>query len=108
MCFIRVWSWRFDYEATAVKTTSIHSDLIRVFDCVRPTVVQRLPLQRLTFSSHELRPGRRRHPRLPEDHGKQSRTRRALRHPVATAMVESRRRGSWPNLLPEFRRAALL
>src|SRR5215213_1766095 len=74
----------------------------------RADLVERLSLQRFSLPSHQLRSGRHRHSRLPQDHGKQSWSRSVIWNPVATAMVISRRRRSWSNLLPQLRRTALL
>src|SRR5215204_397627 len=74
----------------------------------RADLKERLYLQRFSLPSHQLHSGRHRHSRLPEDHGKQSWSRGVVRNPVATAMVISRRRRSWSNLLPQLRRTPLL
>ena len=44
-------------------------------------------VQRLALPPDQLRPGRHRHPRLPEDHGRQGRPLDAVRHPAAAEVV---------------------
>ena len=51
--------------------------------------------QRLPLPPDELRAGRDRHPRLPEDHGRQGRPRRALRHPAAADRGPTRNTGDY-------------
>ena len=64
--------------------------------------------RRLALSSHQLRPARPGHPRLPQVDGRHDRPRRAVRHPAAAGVARRRHRRERADLLSPLGRAALL
>src|SRR5215212_100383 len=81
----------FDAKSTISDRSAHHCPFCFFASGGRADLAERLPLQRFSLPSHQLRSGRHRHSRLPEDHGKQSWSRGVVRNPVATTMVISRR-----------------